>query len=228
MNALHQLSKAELIAIILRLEEQVARLEKRIAKFEKEVAKLRKNSSTSSKPPSSDIVKPPKPKGRKSKKQRKIGSQPGHPKHERKPFAEEDVTDAREHHLDYCPDCGGKMKRAKAEPRAAQQVEVVESPVRIDEHRSLAYYCPHCRKLHYAPLPPEVERGGLVGPCLTALVAYMKCACHASFSTIRKFLRDVMKITISRGQLAKLIRKVSRALKGVHEDLLERVLPSHG
>ena len=47
-------TKRELLGII-------ARLEQRIAELEAEVARLRKNSSTSSKPPSSDIVKPPKP-----------------------------------------------------------------------------------------------------------------------------------------------------------------------
>ena len=62
MKALEACTNAELIAIILRLEERVAGLEKRNAELEAEIAKLRKNSSTSSKPPSSDIVKPPKAK----------------------------------------------------------------------------------------------------------------------------------------------------------------------
>jgi hypothetical protein len=44
--------------------------------------KLNKTSRNSSKPPSSDIVKP-KPDGKKS--QRKIGAQPGHPQHLRGP-----------------------------------------------------------------------------------------------------------------------------------------------
>jgi len=57
-----------------------------------------------------------------------------------------------------------------------------------------------------------VERGGLVGPRLTTLIAYLKGACHASYSTIRKFLRDVAQLTLSRGQLAKVIAKVSQAL----------------
>ncbi|MCP4548686.1 MAG: IS66 family transposase, partial [bacterium] len=117
----------------------------------------------------------------------------------------------------------GRVKRAKDEPRVVQQVEVVKSPVRIEEHRGLAYYCRRCDKIHYAPLPPNVRKGGLLGPRLTALVAYLKCACHASFSTIRKFLRDVMKVTISRGQLTKVIRKVSRALGGAYEELRDRL-----
>jgi len=55
---------------------------------------------------------------------------------------------------------------------------------------------------------------------LTALIAYLKGACHASFSTIHKFLRDVMGVTISCGQLAKLVQKVSRSLQPSYEELL--------
>ena len=54
MASLLDLSKEELVAIILDLR-------KRLEALEVEVAQLRKNSSNSSKPPSSDIVKPPKP-----------------------------------------------------------------------------------------------------------------------------------------------------------------------
>jgi hypothetical protein len=43
---------------------------------------------------------------------------------------------------------------------------------------------------------------------LIAIVASMKGVCHASFSTIRKFPRDVIQVTVSRCQLAKLIRDV--------------------
>ena len=212
---------------IAELEAEVSRLKSQMARLSEQIAKLSKNSSNSSKPPSSDIVNPPKatPKGKRKEQRRKIGGQEGHPKHERQPFAAEDVNNVWEYHLDSCPDCGGRVKRAKAEPRVVQQVEVVESPIRIDEHRGLAYYCSRCAKVHYAPLPGEVKKGGLVGPRLTALVAYLKCGCHASYSTIHKYLRDVMKITISRGQLAKVIHKVSQSLQGIYDDLLDR-LPS--
>jgi len=100
-----------------------------------------------------------------------------------------------------------------------QQVEIVERPIRIEEHRGLAHWCPACRKVHYAPLPREVRKAGLVGPRLTALVGYLKGACHASFSTIRKFLRDVVGVPISRGQLAKLVQKVSASLEASYDEL---------
>ena len=106
-------------------------------------------------------------------------------------------------------------------PRVVQQIEIHEVPLGIEEHCSRAGWCPHCQKVRYALLPVSIERGGLVGPRLTTLIAYLKGACHASFSTIRKFLRDVVLVTISRGQLAKIITKVSEALERPYEELLE-------
>src|SRR5574342_886984 len=75
--------------------------------------------------------------------------------------------------------------------------------------------------MYEAPLPLGIERGGLAGPSLTTWIAYLKGACHASFSTVRKFLRDVVGVTISRGELARIIGKVSRALERPYEELLE-------
>jgi hypothetical protein len=66
-----------------------------------------------------------------------------------------------------------------------------------------------------------VQRGGLLGPRLTTLVAYLKGVCHASFSTVRKFLRDVVGLAISRGQMAKVIAKVSEVMEQAWRELLD-------
>ena len=70
-------------------------------------------------------------------------------------------------------------------------------------------------------MPAHIEKGQLIGPRLTATIAYMKGTCHCSFSTIRKFLRDVAGVTISRGQLSKLIQKASAAFERAYNELLE-------
>ncbi len=205
------------------LEAEVAALKAEVARLAELVAKLSKNSSNSSKPPSSDIVKPPKPTSSKKadsrKKKRKIGGQPGHAKHEREPFSSEEIDDTRKYELNCCPDCGSSVSARPKEARVVQQVELVEKPVEIIEHRAEGCWCRRCKKVVYAPLPATVRKGGLLGPELTALVGFMKGVCHASFSTIRKYVRDVLKIPISRGQLAKVIRKVSAALEPAYEEL---------
>lgn len=128
-----------------------------------------------------------------------------------------------DHTLDACPDCGGTLSPAQEAPRVIQQVGIVARPIRIDEHRGHAYWCKRCQRLHYAPLPPEVRAGGLIGPKLTALAAYLKSACHTSFSTIRRLFGDVLGLWLSRGYLAKLIGKSSRALKDAYEALRRRL-----
>jgi len=70
-------------------------------------------------------------------------------------------------------------------------------------------------------LPEEVDTGGLVGPRLTAHIGYLKGACHTSYTTIQKYVQDVLGVSLSTGQLAKVIGKVSAALEVPYEQLLE-------
>ena len=196
-----------------------------VAQLQKQLAAALKNSSNSSKPPSSDIVKPPRPQPPPGQQRRKPGGQPGHTSHQRQPFPPEMLASIpTDYLLDACPSCGGHLFLADYhEPDIVQQVDIVAVPLVIHEHRSHPGWCPHCRKDCYAPLPFSIERGGLAGPRLTTVIAYLKGVCHASYSTIRKFVRDVIGLTISRGQLAKIIGKVSRALERPYVDLLDHL-----
>jgi transposase len=199
-----------------------APLLERIGALEAQLAKAKKNSSNSSKPPSSDLVKPPKPP-RKDGQKRQRGGQPGHEQHLREEFPPEAIDDVVPYTLDCCPDCGGKLRLFERPADVLQQVEITAKPTIVMEHRALAYWCPRCQELHCTALPETVRKAGLFGPRLTALVAFMKGVCHASFTTIRKFLRDVVGVTVSRGYLVKVIAQVSASLAGAYHELLERL-----
>ena len=218
--------QAKLDAQEAKLDAQEAKLkalEATVARLHQQLAAARKDSSTSSKPPSSDIVKPPKPAPPEGQDRRRIGGQPGHPKHERAAFPPESINgDSVDYRLDLCPCCGHDLQPMPTiVPRVIQQVDINDVPLVIQEHRGHPGWCSHCQKQFEAPLPIGIERGGLVGPRLTTVIAYLKGVCHASFSTIRKFVRDVVRLTISRGQLAKIIAKVSQALEQPYQDLLK-------
>jgi transposase len=204
------------------LRGQLQALQALVAQLQEQLAAARKDSSTSSKPPSSDLVKPPKPSSPPGAKRRQ-GGQPGHRKHERAAFAAEQVTRFVEHPLAACPDCGGPLRRNGDFARVVQQVDVQRPALTVEQHACPEYWCDRCAEAHKAELPGPIETGGLVGPNLTTLVAYLKGVCHASYSTVRKFLRDVVGVTISRGQLAKVIAKVSEALAGPYDELLGRL-----
>jgi transposase len=207
------------------LEAELAALKEVVAELSRQLAAARKDSSNSSKPPSSDIVKPPKPPPPAGQNRRQTGGQPGHSKHERTAFPPEAINGGCfDYRLDFCSRCGGDLLATPTiAPRVIQQVDIEEVPLSIEEHRSHPGWCPHCQKLVEAPLPVPIVRGGLVGPRLTTLIAFLKGVCHASFSTVRKFLRDVMHVTISRGQLANIIGKVSQALEPSYQQLLARL-----
>jgi transposase len=205
-------------------QTQIDALRATVAELQERLASACKDSRTSSKPPSSDLVKPPPPPPPEGQDKRSIGGQPGHPRHER-PLVEPDQLNGGSHtHVpEICPECGLGLKPLPAAPRLVQQIDIETVPLHIEEHRALAGWCPHCDKLRYAPLPSGIAQGGLVGPRLTTLIAYLKGACHASYSTIRKYLRDVVRVTLSRGQLAKVIGKVSEALDAPYEELLQKL-----
>jgi transposase len=207
----------------VRLQQDMRELHAKVLRLEEQLAAARKNSTTSSKPPSSDIVKPPCAAPGLDASPRSAGGQPGHPKHERIPFAPAQIQAFFDYRVEVCPDCGHRLRPSGAAPLVVQQVDLPEIPLHIEEHRQHEGYCPCCDKAFRGVLPSVVERGGLLGPRLTALVAFLKGACHASFSTVRKFLRDVVGLTISRGQLAKVVAKVSAALQHPYEELLDRL-----
>jgi transposase len=202
------------------LAARMARLETELARLREQLAAAKKDSSTSSKPPSSDIVKPKPPSAEDGEAKRKIGGQPGHPMHQRELFPPEEITDFHTHVLGACPHCGGEVQRNGPLAKIVQQIDVEQTPLTIEQHTCPEYWCRHCQKTCHAPLPLPIERGGLVGPGLTALIAFMKGGCHASFSTIRIFLRDIVGVTLARSTLNNTIKKVTAALDGPYEELL--------
>ena len=202
------------------LQQAVAALTEQVRSLQEKLAAAGKNSSTSSKPPSSDIVKPAKPAPPEGQAKRSIGGQPGHPRHERALFPPGLLDGSFDHTPGCCPECGGKVVPLPGPPRVVQQVDIAAAPLVVHEHTGRAVWRPCCLKAQQPSFPAAVEAGGLLGPRLTTLVAYLKGVCHASYSTIRQFLRDVIGLPVSRGQLAKVVAKVSEALAGPYAELL--------
>ncbi len=118
---------------VAELEERLAAALARIEDLERQLASAQKDSSTSSKPLSSDIVKPPPPSppGGKHKKHRR-GGQPNHPRHLRPLFPPEQVDHTEIHE----PPGLGPDWEPLDEFRIVQQVELVEQLFEVAEHRA--------------------------------------------------------------------------------------------
>jgi transposase len=202
----------------LALQAENDQLRAALENLKEQLAEAKKDSRTSHKPPSSDLVKPPR-----TPTNGQPGAQPEHPGHFRSPYLPEELTASFDYRLCQCPDCGGELDPLPEPVRIIQQVDVRVIQPSIEEHRSYASWCPHCDKKFSQPIPEAIAGQGLLGPHLRTLIAYLKAVCHASFSTIRKYFRDILQIKVSRGYLAKVIAQVSATLAGPYEELLLRL-----
>lgn len=206
-------------AIIKRLTEENKKFREYIKLLEEKIARLQKNSGNSSKPPSSDIVKPLKVIRRLGKK-RKRGGQRGHRKFSRQPFEPEQVDEVIEYEF---KDKDAEGLKPLDEWFIIQQIELPDKMYRVIEHRARKYLDPATGQIHLAPIPDEVRKGGLLGAGFTTATAFMKGGCHMSYTTIQKFLKELMKLDISRGMLCKAVQKVSQSLQPAYEQLAERL-----
>jgi transposase len=206
------------------LPARIAELAAEAQRLRAEVARLKKDSSTSSKPPSSDIVKPPRPApGGGKRRKRRRGGQPGHPRHARPLFPPEQVDHAWVY--EWPPSEMGAEWESLDEFRILQQVALVEKLFEVTEHRARLYRSRITGEIMAAELPEDVRLAGLIGPRLTALLAFQKGACHMSYTSIQTFFKDVFGLPLSPGQIAKIIQKARAALGGAHAEL-EAVLPA--
>lgn len=201
------------------LEEQAAR----IAELELALIKAKKDSSTSSKPPSSDITNPkrnPKRKKPGRKKKPRRGGQPGHERQLREALPPERVDETIEFEI-----AESEAERLRLTPTGdfdiIQQIELPDTPVHVTEYR-LAVYQDADGRL-YVPDCPEVK-GPIFGPRLLAMIGWLKSAGHCSYSTIEAWMEDVLQVPVSRGYLAKLCTgTISASLANSHAELTEAI-----
>lgn len=203
------------------LKALVAKLTKRVAELELALARANKDSSTSSKPPSSDIAKPkPKEQRRGRPRKRRQGGQPGHPQYLREPLPSDRVDETIEYEIN-----DHEIQRLGLTPTGdfeiIQHIELPEAPVHVTEHRLAVYVDPDGNR--YIPDCPDLS-GPIFGPRLLATIGWLKSVGHCSYSTIETWMEDVLQVSASRGYLAKLCTgTISAALSASYEEVVAAI-----
>ncbi len=202
------------------LKALVSALTKRVAELELALAKATKDSSTSSKPPSSDLVKPKPKKGPGRPKNTKRGAQPGHQRQLREALPPERVDETIIYEID-----SSEIQKLGLIPTGdfdvIQHIELPETPVHVTDHRLTVYrdadgnlFIPHI---------PELN-GPIFGPRMLAMIGWLKSVGHCSYSTIETWMEDVLQVPVSRGYLAKLCTGiVSDSLAEAYEELKDAI-----
>lgn len=184
---LQQLSKDELIELVLRLQRPV------------------KNSSNSSKPPSTD-------KKARRENSRPGGAKPGHKPHNR--TLHEDPDEFRDHLPGCCEACGMAQSFDGALELIGEYDEIDIPPIKphVIRHRRFACACTHCG----SPVKgraPAVATATPFGKRIHALAIYLKGFQALSYERLRSVLFEMFGLAISEGALMNIFIRCRTSFK---------------
>jgi len=210
-----------------KLRQELIERDKKIAELERKLALRLQNSTTSSKPPSSDgLAGEQRPRGSQRKKaRRKPGGQPGHRGHWRGLAPLSRVDRVIELFPPKCRHCDSRLSRKMSTQGEARRHQVTELPpieAHITEYQCQCVVCPECGKATQAELPLEAR--GQFGPQLTALIAYLTVVCRMPRRVVRELLEQVLAIPLSLSSIQNSWELASQAVAEPCAEL-ERQLP---
>jgi len=231
---LEQLTKEELIDIILLQREQAKQLAELQATFVKlqadyEALKMKMdqrskpptNSKNSSQPPSRDQ----KGNTAKDKRKHRHGPPKGHEKHERQMVAQPDqVVDLRAKQCGHCQaDLEGKTVKLV---KVNQITELPEAKAEVIEVRQYETTCPDCGKVTLGKPPAGLEMDRTFGARLEATVVYYRQEQHMSYQRTQQALRNMHGVEISQGGIDQIMRRGGANAMRRAEPLQENVRQS--
>ena len=214
-NPFEKMSREQLLVFIQYQAEQIELLKTQNASLEARLEKLEhhlnKNSTNSSKPPSSDGLKKPKPKSRREKGKRKSGGQPGHQGDTLKMVATPDEVVT--HPLNICPNCQQDLSEAMVERVVKRQVfDLPPLRLHVREHQAQVKVCPCCRQRSRALFPAGVKAPTQYGANVLAHAAYLNSYHLIPLARVREWFADCVGQAISEGTIERAVRQLANAV----------------
>ena len=207
-------------------EDRIAQQAKRIADLERQLALRQQNSTTTSKPPSSDgLAGRQRERGRRTKSRRKPGGQPGHPGHSRLLVPADRANETLDLIPESCRHCQRRLHACDTvgDPRRHQVTELPAIEAHITEYRCHRLRCRACGGTTPASLPDEIA--GHFGPQLTALIAYLTVVCRLPRVVVQRLLEGALHIPISLGSTQHAWEEASAAIAAPYAEL-QAALPT--
>ena len=216
-NSLDNLTREELLALVVRLIAEVQRLQAEVDRLTKPPT----TSQNSSQPPSRDQKRNasvnPSPHPR--------GAKPGHAKAVR-PLVDHPDT-VIESPVTTCTSCGTDLQTVTPQRILRRQLtELPEIKPVIIETRQHEVVCPGCGQLQHGRLPEGLEATRQFGPRLEALVTYLHHEHHMGFERLQTVLADVLGIPLSEGGAVAILERAGTAAQAEAEAIGERVRQS--
>ena len=227
-EAIYDQGREAVVAVLLRMDEQIQRLEKRVAAQDERIAQLERrvgrSSRTSSQPPSSDRPGGPSKRG-KDRSGRKQGAQDGHEGKGRPLLPAWAVDEVIEHWPTGCG-CGHVFDAAErvsvGQPARHQVEELPVMAVGVTEHRCQRVRCPDCDQTSTGLLPGAVA-ASCFGPRLQAAIVTLSVRNRISRRDVVELCEQLFSSRISTGTIDKILTTAGDALVVPYADLLDRV-----
>lgn len=187
---LTQLSSSDKDNLIILLWERVGKLE----------AQLAKNSRNSSKPPSSDGLKKPKPKSQRKKSGCQSGGQEGHAGTTLEQVNNPDFIET--HLVDVCENCGASLVKVESKSHECRQVfDLPPIELQVTEHRVEVKACPKCGFINKGKFPEEITQPVQYGPGVKATATYFSKYQLLPYARLKECFQDVFNFSLSEGTL---------------------------
>jgi transposase len=225
VSGLDEVSREELLALVLAQAKTIEALTQRVAELER---RLGADSSNSSRPPSSDVPwakQPAKKRSSRTKSGRKPGKQPGSSSFSRSLVDDPDerlrILPAR------CGSCAASLCGADEYGRQRRQIVDIRPvpPPKITEYQRISKECPCCGAVTTPGWDDEavpVEHSDIVaahgspvriGPETLARAALLTCAHFLPVGRARDLLAKLCAIDVSTGLLAGIRGRAARRLE---------------
>jgi transposase len=226
-EAIYDQGRETVVAVLLRMDEQIQRLTEQVEKQGEEIAELKRrlnrNSQNSSTPPSQDPPSAPERK-RPDPSGRSQGALPGHKGKGRKLLPAEAVDRVVEHWPVRCG-CGRHFADSDEEagdPARHQVTELPKIAVEVTEHRLHRRRCPGCGAATRAELPADVPVTAF-GPRMEAAVATLAIRNRVSRRDTVELARELFGAKLASGTVDAILARTGEALTEPYEDLLGRI-----
>ena len=220
-ESLSQLSKEELVEIIIEQGKAICELHKTILQLQQEVERLKVSrdldSSTSSKPPSGDILKKSENKKAPLEEEpnhpkRKPGGQPGHTGKTRKGFGRVDRYEILR--PTECACCGQKAFAHTAVKVEKQSVaQLVERPIEIVEYQRHTCVCECCGNIQTASWSPDIVPGQDLGVKLQAFLGWVNNYAHMPYEKQQEMLWELGQVEIGLGTIVATNERITQAIE---------------
>ena len=216
-KALSSVAPLALVEVILQQQTVIAQQQAAIESLQTEVSRLKEqlnaDSKTSSKPPSSDLLKKSEKPNKRTKpkvKGRKAGGQPGHEGKTRKGFSRIDRIEKL--HPEVCPDCGNQsFPSVPVLKRRHQVAQLVAKPIEIVCYEQYSCQCA-CGVELTGQWPSDVVPTQDLSIGVQSLLGWLGNYGHLSYGKQQDFLKELGDIEIGLGTLHATNERVANAV----------------